>query len=144
MSAEHHEHVRKHIRVYLWVFAALTAGTIITVAVANVHLGILLGIAAAVIIATVKGSLVAGYFMHLFAERKLIYVVLAFTGLFALAMVGLILATYGDQQGRAHGIFNVPQRHVQPHVPGAAHEPAHPAPEPEQTQTNQPESEHVP
>ena len=124
----------------------------------------------AVVIATVKGSLVAGYFMHLFSEKKLIYVVLAFTGLFAVAMVGLILATYADQQGGQHGIFKVPQRHVQPHATGSAHEPTHPEPEtphiaepevapeqpelpeaapppqpePELTQTNQPEAEHVP
>lgn len=158
MSAEHHEHVRKHVRIYLWVFAALTVGTIVTVTVANVHLGILLGIAVAVVIATIKGSLVAGYFMHLFGERKLIYVVLAFTAILAIAMVGLILATYGDQQGRHHGIFNVPQRHVQPQATGSGHEATHPEPEKphtieadeaptaetEQPQTNQPEAVNVP
>jgi caa(3)-type oxidase subunit IV len=55
----------------------------------NVHLGIILGIIVASIIATVKGALVAGYFMHLFAERRLIYGVLALTAVFIVVMIGL-------------------------------------------------------
>jgi cytochrome c oxidase subunit 4 len=116
-ASEHehgHEHIRKHIRVYLWVFAALTVGTIITVAIANVHMGILLGIIVAVIVATAKGSLVAGYFMHLFAEKTMIYWLLALTAVCALAMVLLIMFTHVDQQGEHEGPFPSPRRMVQP------------------------------
>ena len=104
--------VEAEVKRYWKVFAALTAGTIITVTISNVHLGILLGIAVALIVAVVKGSLVAGYFMHLLHERKLIYSILVLTAVFVVAMVVLLLWTYGDQQGTPHGIFAVPQKHV--------------------------------
>ena len=73
------------------------------------------GIIVALIIATVKGSLVAAFFMHLSAERKVIYWVLALTATFVMVMVGLIMFARGDQQGLQHGIFEVPQGHVPIH-----------------------------
>ena len=115
MSDTDHEHVQSHVKTYIKVFIALAVGTIITVLVSNVHLGIVLGIIVALIIATVKGSLVAGFFMHLVAERKMIYWVLSLTALFVLVMVGLIMFTHHDQQGRDQGIFAVPQGHVPVH-----------------------------
>jgi cytochrome c oxidase subunit IV len=115
MSAHTPEAAEKQKTIYKAVGAALMAGTIVTVLAASVHLGIVVGIAVALIIATVKGSLVAGYFMHLFSEKKLIYGVLALTAVFVIALLGLILSAYRDQQGHPHGIFQVPQRHVQPH-----------------------------
>jgi cytochrome c oxidase subunit 4 len=126
MSEDHSHDITKRVKIYMAVGAALIIGTIITVFAANVHLGIILGIAVAIIIATVKGSLVAGYFMHLFSERKLIYGILALTAVFIVAMVGLILLTYGDQQGQHSGIFKVSPRHVQPHAAGGGHEATHP------------------
>lgn len=115
MSASHHpEAIKKEVKVYWTVFAALTVGTIITVALAGVHLGIIVGIIAALIVAGIKGSLVAGYFMHLLHERKLIYVVLVLTAVFVVVMVGLIMWTHGDQQGEDHGPFQVPVRRVTP------------------------------
>ena len=122
--------IEREVTRYWKVFAALTAGTLITVTIANVHLGILLGIAAALIVAVVKGSLVAGYFMHLLHKRKLIYGILVLTGVFVVSLVILLLWTFGDQQGTPHGIFVVPQRHVPvghhassptTATPGAAH-----------------------
>lgn len=126
MSEDHSHDITKRVKIYMAVGAALIIGTIITVLAANVHLGIILGIAVAIVIATVKGSLVAGYFMHLFSERRLIYGILALTAVFVVAMVGLILFTYGDQQGHHYGIFKVPQRHVQPHAAAGGHEATHP------------------
>jgi len=117
--------ISKQVKIYRIVGAVLIVGTIITVAASNVHLGILLGILVAVAIATVKGSLVAGYFMHLFNERKLIYGVLALTGVFIIVMIGLLLFTYSDQQGHHHGPFIVPQGHVQPHHEAAKSEGEH-------------------
>jgi cytochrome c oxidase subunit 4 len=115
MSAHIPEAAGKQKTIYIAVGAALMVGTIVTVAAASVHLGIVVGIIVALIIATVKGSLVAGYFMHLFSEKKLIYAVLALTAVFVIAMFGLILSSNADQQGRQHGIFQVPQRHVELH-----------------------------
>ena len=107
--------IAKQVKLYKIIGAVLIVGTIITVAASNVHLGIILGIIVAVIIATIKGTLVAGYFMHLFAERRMIYGVLALTAIFIVVMVGLLLFAYGDQQGKHPGAFNVPQKFVQPH-----------------------------
>ena len=45
-------------------------------------------------IATIKGSLVAGYFMHLISERKLVYAVLILTLIFFLALIFLPLGGY--------------------------------------------------
>lgn len=82
---DHHddpEHIRKEIRVYWMVFVGLAALTIVTVAVSYLHLSVGLAIAVALFIASIKGFLVAGYFMHLLSERKLIYAVLLLTVVF--------------------------------------------------------------
>lgn len=124
MSDTHHEDVQNHVKTYIKVFAALAVGTVVTVLASNFHMGILLGIIVALIIATVKGSLVAAFFMHLSAERKLIYGVLLLTAVFVVVMVGLIMFARQDQQGLQHGIFAVPQGHVQVHhvkTSGEAH-----------------------
>jgi cytochrome c oxidase subunit 4 len=117
MSDTHPEDVQSHVKTYIKVFVALAVGTLVTVLASNIHLGIILGIIVALAIATVKGSLVAGFFMHLSAERRIIYWVLVLTAVFVVVMVGLIMFTRQDQQGRQQGIFAVPQGHV----------PAHPA-----------------
>ena len=56
--------------------------TAVTVGVAYLHLTTAAAVALALFIATVKGSLVACYFMHLISEKKLIYVVMVVTVLF--------------------------------------------------------------
>lgn len=106
--------IAKQVKLYKIIGAALIVGTIITVLAANVHLGIILGIIVAVIIASIKGALVAGYFMHLFSERRLIYGVLAITAAFIVVMIGLLVFSYADQQGQHRGAFNVPQQFVEP------------------------------
>jgi cytochrome c oxidase subunit 4 len=62
--------------------------TIVTVAVAFIEMPVWMAIAVALFIASVKGSLVACYFMHLISEKKLILVTLIFTVFF---FVGLLL-----------------------------------------------------
>lgn len=80
--------IKKHVRAYMMVFAALWTLTVVTVAVFYLHFTGVIGIAIALLIATVKGSLVACYFMHLMSERKLIYWILALTVFF---FIGLLL-----------------------------------------------------
>lgn len=80
--------VKKSIRTYLTVGAALFVGTVITVAVNQVHLAVPLAITVALIIAFTKGSLVAGVFMHLSHERQWIY------GSLILAVVGFLLVIF--------------------------------------------------
>lgn len=67
------------IRIYLWIFGALTVLTGVTVAVSYLHLPLGPAIALAILIATLKASLVAAYFMHLRFERVLIFGLLAMT-----------------------------------------------------------------
>ena len=80
----HHspEEIKKEVRKYLVVFGALASLTVITVAIAYQHFEPPVAIAAALIVASIKAFLVAGYFMHLLSERKLIYAVLAITVFF--------------------------------------------------------------
>ena len=80
----HHspEEIRKETRKYLTVFFVLACLTAVTVAISYLHLPAREAIAAALIIASIKAFLVAGYFMHLLSERKLIYAVLAITVFF--------------------------------------------------------------
>lgn len=77
------ERIRKEIRTYLWVFAALAFLTGLTVWLCfGLHMEVHKAIAIALVVATVKGALVAGFFMHLFSERKLIYWILGLTVFF--------------------------------------------------------------
>ena len=53
--------------------------TIVTVAISYLDLAVPIAVTVALLVATIKGALVAGYFMHLVSEKKLIYAVLALT-----------------------------------------------------------------
>lgn len=64
------EEINKHVRKYLSVFAALLFLTIITVGVSYFRLPIAQAVILALFIAAIKGTLVAGFFMHLFDEFK--------------------------------------------------------------------------
>ena len=91
------QHVHKHVRQYLTVFAVLLVLTVVTVLASRLDLGVTGGIILALIIAGVKGTLVAGVFMHLFSDkRKLIYVVLIYTGIFLLVLFLLTALSYGN------------------------------------------------
>ena len=82
MSGHSEEAVKQQVRVYRRVFLALMALTAVTVAVSYLHLPILWAVGAALFIATVKGSLVAGFFMHLSTEKKIIFCVLVLAAVF--------------------------------------------------------------
>jgi cytochrome c oxidase subunit IV len=79
------ESIRKSLRTYWMIGAALFAFTVITVAVNQVHLAVPAAITVALIIATMKGSMVAAVFMHLKAERLWIY------GALILTVIGFII-----------------------------------------------------
>jgi cytochrome c oxidase subunit 4 len=70
--------------------------TIVTVAISRFHLPVPLAVTAALVVATIKGTLVACYFMHLISEQKLIYAVLALTVAFFIALVALPVLTVSD------------------------------------------------
>ncbi len=91
------EDIQKHVRVYIIVFAALAALTIVTVAIAYLELSIVPAIMVALFIAIVKGSLVAGYFMHLISEKKVIISILIVAGVFLIVLFVLTISSYHDQ-----------------------------------------------
>lgn len=76
MSGHTAEEIQKHVKVYITVFVVLAGLTVITVGLFYMKLPIHLAILFALLVATIKGFLVAGYFMHLISERKVIYFVL--------------------------------------------------------------------
>ena len=94
MTSDHAVDIDRHVKVYITVFVALMVLTIITVAISRVHLPVPMAVTVALIVATVKGSLVACYFMHLISEKKLIYAVLALTAFFFLALLALPAVTH--------------------------------------------------
>lgn len=74
--------IDRHVKVYVTVFVALMALTIVTVAISYLEMPTGPAVALALFVALVKGSLVACFFMHLISEKKLIVWVLALTVLF--------------------------------------------------------------
>jgi caa(3)-type oxidase subunit IV len=99
-SKEYEEYahgIRKHVRGYLMVGALLLLFTGVTVALSYVHFGTQkANIAVAMLVATLKAGLVAAIFMHLAAEKRLIYRVLIFTGFFVLGLFWLTLFAWYD------------------------------------------------
>ena len=95
--------VRKTVRTYLTVGALLFLGTAITVAVNQVHLVVPLAITVALIIATIKGSMVASVFMHLSHEQKWVYGALLLTVAFFIVLMMVPLLTISDTIGRPLG-----------------------------------------
>lgn len=90
-----HEEIQKHVKVYISVFVSLLILTFITVGASYFHFGsIKMNIAIALVIATIKGSLVAGYFMHLISEQKIIYFSIALTAIFFVALLFLPIFTF--------------------------------------------------
>lgn len=73
------EEVRQHVKVYVAVFAALAFLTVVTVAVSYLKLPLVQAIAVALVIAALKGSLVAAFFMHLISEKQIIFSILILT-----------------------------------------------------------------
>ena len=94
----HPHDIQKEVRGYLVVFAALAGLTIITVTIKYLHLGLTAAITVALIIATIKGSLVVCYFMHLISEKTVIYSILIFSAIFISGLVILLLGGYYDVQ----------------------------------------------
>jgi cytochrome c oxidase subunit 4 len=96
MTSHDAAEIDKHVRTYILVFVALMALTLVTVAVSYLDLTVGPAIAVALLIALVKGSLVACFFMHLISEKRLILIVLVFTVIFFLAVLLLPVLTQSN------------------------------------------------
>ena len=102
MSNDHAIDIDRHVRVYLTVFASLMVLTIVTVVVSRFHLPVPIAVTVALLVATIKGSLVACYFMHLISEKKLIVAILALTVVFFVVLLALPVLTVSNRLG-IHG-----------------------------------------
>ena len=91
-----HADIDRQVRTYILVFATLMALTFITVAISRLHLPIPVAVTIALAVASIKGGLVASYFMHLISERKLIYWVLGLTVSCFIAVLLLPLWSHFD------------------------------------------------
>jgi cytochrome c oxidase subunit IV len=91
-----HADIDRHVRTYILVFITLMALTFVTVAISRLHLPVPGAVALALVVASVKGGLVASYFMHLVSERKLILWVLGVTVAFFFAVLLLPLWSHYD------------------------------------------------
>jgi cytochrome c oxidase subunit 4 len=85
--------VKAHLRVYVMVFVALAVLTVITVGISYLQLPTALAITVAMVVATVKATLVAGYFMHLLSEEKVILWLLVLCAAFLVFLFALPLGT---------------------------------------------------
>ena len=93
MSEADVAHVKQHVRVYVMVFAALAVLTVVTVAISYLELSTGAAIGVAMVVATVKASLVALYFMHLISEERVIIWLLVLCAAFLVALMFLPLST---------------------------------------------------
>ncbi|MBI4432897.1 MAG: cytochrome C oxidase subunit IV family protein [Candidatus Omnitrophica bacterium] len=90
MSGHTPEEIHHHVKIYIRVFAALAALTVLTVGVSYIKLPVMAAILVALFIATIKSSLVAAFFMHLANEKKIIYWILLPAVAFFLVLLVLI------------------------------------------------------
>jgi caa(3)-type oxidase subunit IV len=92
-------HSAPPIRKYIFIGAALLVFTGITVAANQVHLAVPLAVTVALLIAIMKGSMVAAVFMHLSDEKKWIYGALLLTVAFFVVLMTLPFFTIMDTIG---------------------------------------------
>ncbi len=114
MASGSHD-ITSEIKKFKGIYIGLLFLTVVTVAVSYLTVGVWAAITIALVIATFKASLVAGYFMHLFSEKKLIVTLIGCTIFFFISMMILIFA----------GQFNVPEGlqylPTEQHVPEGSH-----------------------
>lgn len=95
--ASHQLGEKQNVKPYILVFVALMALTVVTVAISYLELSVVAAVTLALIVASVKGSLVACYFMHLLSEKRLVLITMFFTilGFFAV-LLGPILTEINE------------------------------------------------
>ena len=92
--------IQKSIRTYMMIGAALLVFTGITVGANQFHLAVPAAITVALIIAIMKGSMVASVFMHLSHEKKWIYGSLILTVIGFIILMTVPIFTISDTIGK--------------------------------------------
>lgn len=108
MSDSHADDFKKHVKIYFAVFSALAILTVVTVAAAHIEFAVAIAVSIGLLIAIVKGSLVALFFMHLSNERRLIYSTLILTAVFFFVLILLPLLALMDGNGANQTHLYVP------------------------------------
>lgn len=93
------ESVKKSVRLYLTIGVSLLIFTGLTVLANRFHFVVPVAIAVALVIACIKGSMVASVFMHLSHEKKWIYGALILTVFFFIVLMSLPIFTVMDGIG---------------------------------------------
>jgi cytochrome c oxidase subunit 4 len=96
VPGDHAADIDRHVKIYITVFVSLMVLTVVTVTVSRFHLPVPIAVTVALIVAIIKGSLVATYFMHLISEKKLIYAVMALTVVFFAVLLALPVLTHSN------------------------------------------------
>ncbi len=94
------EAIKRSIRSYMVVGALLLVFTGVTVAANSFHFAVPAAITLALIIASIKGTMVASVFMHLSHEKKWIYGALLLTAFFFVVLLFLPLLTVSGGIGK--------------------------------------------
>ena len=97
MATESKESIEHHIQTYIRVFIALGVLTVITVAVSYLDVSFIEAFFIAMVVASIKGSLVLGYFMHLITERQIIIWILVATVTTFIILMFIPLISLTDQ-----------------------------------------------
>ena len=110
------EDIKHHIVVYRNVFIALLALTGITVLASYIHFPyVWLGVLVGLLIACVKGFLVASQFMHLNNERNFIYGTLILTVVFFFVLLFMPLFWHTNNLSLDQGAFENVNHHTSDH-----------------------------
>ena len=111
------EDIKHHIPIYRNVFIALLVLTLLTVGASYIDFPYAwLGLFVGLLIATIKGALVASEFMHLNNERKIIYGVLLLTVIFFFVLLFMPLFWGTNSIGYGNGAYeNVSHGHQSHH-----------------------------
>ncbi len=91
MNNNPHPHIIKY-KTYFFVLLALLVFTTISVLITEIELG-KLAIVGALVLATLKSSLVLWYFMHLKYESKILRIMV---GLVLFIFIAVVIVTFSD------------------------------------------------
>jgi cytochrome c oxidase subunit 4 len=108
------EEMKQHVMKYVAIGGLLLLFTGITVLAAQLHLPRAGAIYVGLAIAGVKGFLVAGYFMHLFDEKKIIYRTLVLTAVLFLPLLFFPWFTVWGNAGHEGASMTPPAAKAEP------------------------------
>ena len=116
MSDHTAEEMKAHVKVYLSVFGVLAVLTGVTVGASYLDLGLGASVTLALLIATVKASLVAMFFMHLKGEVKVVFQTLILTAVFFVFLMVLPLSHRMDDRSTPNAVQTASPSEADPHT----------------------------